>query len=151
MLTATDEITNAQDIIDSRDVIARIEELAEPEEASKRIAELEEADELSDEEAAELAELRAGDELDDDQAEELRMLRELAEEASGYAEDWPHGETLIRDSYFEEYAEQLADDLGAISREATWPLNHIDWKAAADELKIDYTSVDFGGVTYWIR
>ena len=32
-----------------------------------------------------------------------------------------------------------------------WPLYCIDWEYAARELKHDYTSVDFDGVTYWVR
>lgn len=62
-----------------------------------------------------------------------------------------HGESLIRDSYFEEYAEQLADDIGAIDRNAKWPVNCIDWEKAARELQYDYTEVDFDGEAYWIR
>jgi len=27
----------------------------------------------------------------------------------------------------------------------------IDWKAAARDLQVDYTEVDFDGVSYWIR
>ena len=115
------EISNHDDVIDSRDVIARIEELKE----------LEEPDE---EEKAELATLEA-----------------LAEEASGYAADWTYGETLIRESYFEEYAMELADYMGSVPKDYPWPVRHIDWKAAADELKQDYTAVDFGGVEYLIR
>jgi hypothetical protein len=156
-ITATDEITNDEDIIDSRTVIARIEELTELEESERRIEELTELETspgVSSDEAAELATLREQAEqygvgLDEDQAEELRMLRELASEAEGYS-DWIHGAGLIRDSYFEEYAETLADDIGAIDSNAGWPLNHIDWKAAAEELQQDYTSVEFGDVTYWV-
>lgn len=63
------------------------------------------------------------------------------------------GLTLIHDRYFTEYARELAKDIGAIERKANWPLNHIDWKAAADELKHDYTEVDVevDGIedTYW--
>jgi hypothetical protein len=58
---------------------------------------------------------------------------------------------LINESYFETYAEQFADDIGAIDAKATWPLNHIDWKAAAEDLLQDYTSLDFGGTTYYGR
>lgn len=115
------EITNAEDIIDSRDVIARIEYLEDLEER------------------------------DEDETAELTALKALADEASGYAADWRHGEALIRDSYFEEYAQQLADDIGAIPRDASWPMTCIDWEQAARELQQDYTSVDFDGVTYWIR
>ena len=32
-----------------------------------------------------------------------------------------------------------------------WPNTCIDWDQAAGELKMDYSAVDFDGVTYWIR
>ena len=40
--------------------------------------------------------------LYEDEREELKKLEEFAEEASGYAADWAYGETIIRDSYFQE-------------------------------------------------
>src|SRR5689334_22116322 len=86
-----------------------------------------------------------------DEAAELKALQSLAEEAEGYAADWKHGETLIRDSYFKTYAQELADDIGAIDANASWPMSCIDWDQAARELQMDYTSVDFDGVTYWVR
>jgi hypothetical protein len=46
---------------------------------------------------------------------------------------------------------KFADDIDAIDRDAKWPLNHIDWEAAAAELLTDYTSVTFDGVTFWVR
>lgn len=86
-----------------------------------------------------------------DELEEYEALLTLAEEAEGYAADWEYGETLIRDSYFKDYAMQFAEDIGAINKDATWPNNCIDWEKAVGELQVDYTAVDFGGVTYWIR
>jgi len=83
-------------------------------------------------------------------ADDQKAFEELAKEAEG-SPDWEHGETLIRDSYFEEYAQELAEDTGMVKGDEGWPLNHIDWEAAADELKNDYFSVDFDGVEYWIR
>ena len=112
-LQGQNEITNGEDVIDSRDVIARIEYLQDTE--------------------------------DEDEKFELAALEALQSEAEGYSEDWKYGSTLIRDTYFEDYAQELADDVGAIDRDAKWPCNHIDWSAAADELKVDYTEVDFGG------
>ena len=88
---------------------------------------------------------------DDSDAQEYRALESLANEAEGCAADWQYGETLIRDSYFKEYAMELADDIGAVKSDAGWPNNCIDWDQAARELQMDYTSVDFDGVTYWIR
>lgn len=128
-------ISNMDDVIDSRDIIERIEELEAEREA------------LADGENGEA--LREWDEGDEGQ--ELRALKALAEEAEGYAPDWKYGEALIRDSYFREYAEQLADDIGAVDRNASWPCNCIDWDEAARQLKQDYTSVDFDGVEYWVR
>ena len=112
---------NYDDLIDSRDVIERIEEL------------------------------EADDERTEGETKELETLKKLAEEAEGYAADWQHGETLIRDSHFKEYAQQLAEDCGMMPEGNRWPLYCIDWEWAARELKHDYTSVDFGGVEYWIR
>lgn len=111
---ARDVPTNIDDVIDSRDVIAAIED---------------------------------GDDLDPG---ELAALESLAEQAEG-SPDWSYGETLIRDSYFEDYARELAEDTGAVKSDAEWPLRHIDWEAAAEELREDYFSVDFDGVTYWVR
>lgn len=129
----TKQIDNGQDVIDSRDIIARIEELQ---------ANLEAAKEAGD--SADLAQAA-------EDAAELTALLALQSEAEGYADDWHYGVGLIRDSYFTRYAQELADDIGAIDRPATWPCNHIDWEAAADALKQDYTSVEFDGVTYWVR
>ena len=78
-------------------------------------------------------------------------LEALQSEAEDYSPDWHHGECLIRESYFEDYAQELAEDIGAIDPNAHWPNDCIDWERAARELQYDYTAVDFDGVTYWIR
>lgn len=62
-----------------------------------------------------------------------------------------YGATLVRDSYFEDYARELAEDCGLIQRDAHWPNDCIDWERAARELQMDYTSVEFDGVEYWVR
>lgn len=87
------------------------------------------------------------------EAEELKALEDLAEKAEG-SPDWLYGETLIRDSYFEDYAREFAEDAGmlkGLKGDESWPFNCIDWEEAADQLKQDYFSVDFDGVYYWIR
>lgn len=201
------DVRNSEDIIDSRDVIARIEELTEkrapwaagwnmpgymPDSEPTAFADWESArdyivsemersaDDIEEQDDADGSALRdaavrlaalpdesevgetvgayhwwvsfqgpnAG--LDDEEAEELTNLEDLAKQAEGYG-DWEYGETLIRDSYFAEYAEELAEDIGAINKSAAWPLTYIDWDAAAEALKQDYTSIEFDGVTYWMR
>lgn len=119
---------NTDDIIDSRDVIEAIEDIET---------------ELEGE---------PGNLLTSDEADELRAeLATLKDLSDGYAPDWEHGEALIRDSYFETYAQELADDIGAVDANARWPMSCIDWEQAARELQQDYTQVDFDGVAYWIR
>lgn len=85
-----------------------------------------------------------------DEATEYKALKELEEQAEGCS-DWMYGAQLIRESYFKDYAQQLAEDIGAVNADATWPNNCIDWDLAARELEVDYTQVDFDGVTYLIR
>ena len=156
--------TNTDDIIDSRDIIRRIGELDDERSALADKKDDAEADyraacddpDRSGEwaplkETLENAEQALTEYDDTDEGQELKALQSLADQAEGYADDWTHGATLIRDSYFERYAQELADDLGAIPKDAGWPCTCIDWNLAADELKQDYTSVDFDDVTYWIR
>ena len=104
--------------IDSREIIDRIDELQEIENPTP------------------------------DTEQELDLLVNFAETCATYMDDWNYGETLILDSYFEEYAEQLAE---AISPDTKWPLNFIDWGAAAEALKEDYTEFKIDGLTYWGR
>jgi hypothetical protein len=156
-------IDKFEDIIDSRDVIARIEELKEERQAL--VDEVEAARECvgfhhngevdQDGEYPEHEEFRRCiDELEEwdasDEADELRALEALASEGEASA-DWRCGETLIRESYFEDYAQELAEDLGMIPSNIEWPCNCIDWKQATRELRQDYFSVEFDDVTYLIR
>lgn len=157
------DISNRDDIIDSRDVIKRIAELeGERDDLQGTVDARQEALDAMDGDASEeqrsdaVADLTSAKEAlaewDTDNGEELKALQAFAEDASGYAEDWHHGATLIRDSYFEDYARELADDLhGRAVRDASWPFDCIDWEKAADALKADYTSAEFDGVTYWVR
>ena len=117
------------DIIDVRDIIARLKEIM-------------------------------GDGCDEDgntpHDEELAALTAIMDDLQGLGgdEQW-RGEwyplTLIRDSYFRTYAEELADDIGAIPKDAQWPMTCIDWEHAARELQYDYSGVNINGVTYWTR
>ena len=149
-----DAPSNSDNVIDSRDIIKRIEELQEEREGLvDMVAECRDAVEAIDETGEDrgnavqaLADaeetLRLWDE--EEEGQELKALTDLADEASS-SPDWTYGETLIR------YAMELAEDIGAIDKDASWPNTYIDWDAAADALKQDYTSVDFDGTEYWIR
>lgn len=157
------EISKYDDIIDSRDVIKRIEQLKD--EREMLLDELTESqncvhhhhNDTIPENIADYVEgrefLRCQEELtewDDENQEELKSLESLADDASG-SPDWEHGEMLIRDSYFKDYAQEIAEDCGMIPKNNAWPCTCIDWDQAAEELKMDYFSVEFDGVDYWIR
>lgn len=89
---------------------------------------------------------------EDIEPEELARAKALAEELESYCGDQLNdGNTVIADRYFVEYARELAEDIGAIDRNASWPLSYIDWDTAAEALKQDYSAVEFEGQTWWVR
>ncbi|CAB4120960.1 hypothetical protein UFOVP4_31 [uncultured Caudovirales phage] len=126
-------INNTLDQIDSRDINELIEELDE-------LLALHEESQTGDKDPEPF-----------EHQTELDQLKALAEEGADYADDWHYGAQLVRDSYFKQHAMELAEDCGMIKPDATWPHTCIDWDRAARELRCDYTSIDFGGVTYWVR
>ena len=118
------EITNREDIIDSREITERIEYLEK---------------------------LEDDDKLEDYEVEELNNLRNLQDQWYSNESWTKYGVTLIKDDYFEDYAREFAEDIGAISKDTEWPNTCIDWERASDELKNDYTLIDFDGVDYFAR
>jgi hypothetical protein len=128
-------IDNTEDLIDSRDVIARLDEL----------------ESCRDDHETD----PTGGHFSDEDAAELAALRALADEADD-SPDWIYGETLIRRSYFVDYIAELINDCYEMPKEMNsgqWPYRHmtIDYEAAANEAEQDYMSVDFDGVEYLIR
>lgn len=118
------------EMVDLRDVLERIADL-----------ELEiGSDEENDFDQEELAELNA-------------FVKELLDNYGGedigdIAENEP---TVVNREYWLEYVKMFAEDIGAIDSNANWPICHIDWQAAADDLEQDYVTFDFDGRGYLIR
>lgn len=141
----TNEISNYDDIIDVRDVIARVEELRE--ERDTFVVGSPDGNE------AEAPEQWAAENPED--AAELETLEDLLASLCGkggdeqWEGDW-YPVIMVRDSYFEDYAQDLAEDCGFTSGNE-WPARCIDWGQAALELQMDYSFVEFNGVTYWYR
>ncbi|KAF1042230.1 MAG: hypothetical protein GAK35_02844 [Herbaspirillum frisingense] len=131
-------IDNTSSVLDSRDIIARIEDLQETFDdmresinessffvrhvaAGSTHGEFWEVADVDDEEFALACETEAEavakayrllDAENPDyteEAEELTILLALAEECEGYG-DWMHGETLIHRDHFVKYIEELIDD-----------------------------------------
>lgn len=157
------DISNSDDVIDSRDVEKRLDELTAEQaalidaldEARSALDDVPADDDakrvlLEQERDAAQAALDAWND-DDDTGGELARLTALRDQAAGYCPDWQYGATLVRDSYFKAYAQAFAEDIGAIPKDNAWPCTCIDWDQAADELRQDYTAVEYGCVTYWVR
>lgn len=147
------EIGNSEDVLDVRDIIERYEHLEselteawEGEGNSSRISLEQWINEAAADDRHTLQ----------DAATEYHALGALLDDLEGYGGDhewrgsW-YPITLVRDSYFKDYAQELAEDIGAINADAAWPNNCIDWDQAARELRMDYGAAEFDGVTYWYR
>lgn len=84
----------------------------------------------------------------DDEKTELDELETLESEIA----DFMHGETMILERDFEDYAREMAEDIGAMEGVGDkWPCTCIDWEQAAEELAMDYTTVEYQGDTYLVR
>lgn len=139
-------VSAGQDIIDTRDVLKRISDLENDLSAVEHDGN---TYDFTEPDALQSAADEAGvlDEL-----EELVSLRKLIEDVRDVSGDSPEdGAALIADHYFETYAQDLVEDIGAINRDASWPNDCIDWELAAEQLQQDYSTVDFDGITYWVR
>jgi hypothetical protein len=85
--------------------------------------------------------------LDEDERAELAELQILRNDVS----EFDDGATLIREDDFESYARELAEDIGAIPLDASWPLTCIGWEQAAQELAHDYSTVTYDGEHWFYR
>ena len=134
------------DLIDVRDIIGRIEDLESEieSESGKDPGDFGSIDKW-------LASIEQTDSV-----RELIVLNNLMEDLKGISGDekwrgnW-YRVTLIRDSYFKTYAQELAHDIGAIDENAGWPNSCIDWDMAARELQYDYSPIHINDTTYWTR
>ena len=140
----TKEISSFDDYIYVRDVIERFEELE-----SERDSLQEEVAECAENSRENLAEWQ------EDSGGEFRLLESLLADLCGYGgfEQWRgdwYPYELIRDSAFVDAMRELVQDIGALPRDIPAYLA-IDWEKTAENLRDDYSSVDFGGGTYWYR
>lgn len=145
MRTQTREISNSEDVIDSRDVIARIEYLEGLRDDFQADNDLPDyAGEGNNDNEKWI------DWEESEEAVELDILQSLADEASG-ADDWQYGSALVRDSYFREYAEEFIDEVYDMKGIPDIIRYNIDWDGVVSDMQQDYISADFDGVTYWVR
>ena len=115
------EITNQDSVIDSRDVIARIDELED-----------------------------TYDDLNQFEMAELVALKGLADDATcdawGYGKVLVNKNYFTE--YCKELCEDIGDVPGELP---WYIESNIDWDGVADAIEMDYTKVDFDGEIYLIR
>jgi len=91
-------------------------------------------------------------EMNGSEEQELEELFELESELGMTLEAADqNGLYFIDEDYFVQYAMEFAEDIGVVFDGASWPCTHIDWEAAADELRMNYTEVEYEGNTYLVR
>jgi hypothetical protein len=117
------EITTSDDFINASDLMERVKELS------------------------------AMPERDEFEEQELIGLRTLVSDLEsrfgrGYIEQ--NNTTLVRESYFEEYARDEAYDMGDVSKEGSVD-SYVDWPRYAEAVSQDWAEVDFDGTTYLVR
>lgn len=78
--------------------------------------------------------------LDEEDREILAAYQEATSNANPSIEDAREHFQGVHDTE-RDFAQQLAEDIGAISDDARWPYTCIDWDQAARELMMDYTAV----------
>lgn len=135
----TTELDLTADVIDVRDVIARIEELER---------------ELDDDNMPVTRAIIDGDDVSRCRYE-LAQLQAIMDELKGYGgdEQW-RGDwyplQLIDDCYFTEYTIQLLEDCGDLPRNLPDYIA-VDWERTARNIRVDYSAVEVDGRTYWYR
>lgn len=131
-MTFNYEEISTLDYFDSRDVVERLNEIK------------------ADETAGMIPELRI----------ERMVLEELLENLTEHfpPSKWGDVRTDVScgvqgfaEHYAIEYAQDYASDVTGVDSEQSWPFCHIDWEAAADDLKEGYKEVEILGSTFYLR
>lgn len=125
------ELDLTAEVLDVRDIIARYEYL-EDAVLSKPVAE-----------------------VDDDELAEALTLGKVLEDLKGaggdeeWRGDW-YPVTLINDSYFIAYTQELLEDCGYIPKDFPHWIA-IDWEQTARAVKDDYALIEIESNDYWYR
>lgn len=139
------------DMIDTRNIIERFEELEGQREAMREEFDADPGN--------------AGVDFDNwvcnqvgfsrEEQDELEQLTVILDDLKGYGgdEQW-RGDwyplTLIREDYFTEYAEELVKDCEGLPRNLPSYIE-IDWEATAKNMQVDYSTIEINGTDYFYR
>lgn len=86
----------------------------------------------------------------EDWLDAIALIGEIDVVEDTVGDEFEYGVTLIEESEFEEYVEDFLEDCGYIPKDfPSWIV--IDWTETADNVKQDYSELEFDGVTYLYR
>ena len=143
------------DIIDVRDIIGRVETLEDELLAAFNEQQVIEGDDTETDDPLDSA-FREWCKVTvhEDAAEYLALCAILDDLCGNGGDEQWRGEwfpvTLISEDYFTEYAKELVQNIGDLPRDIPSYLE-IDWDATAENIKVDYSTVEIDGDTYYYR
>lgn len=83
----------------------------------------------------------------EDFEDELKEIEEIDDIENELGSEFEYGVTLVDVDDWEEYVEELLEDIGYIPKDfPSWI--EIDWEATANNVKVDYTEVTYQGNSY---
>ena len=86
----------------------------------------------------------------EDWLDTIALIGEIDVVEDTVGNEFEYGVTLIEESEFEEYVEDELKECGYIPKDfPSWIV--IDWTETADNVKQDYSELEFEGVTYLYR
>jgi hypothetical protein len=82
---------------------------------------------------------------------ELEIIETINNLENEVGSEFSDGVTLIDEDDFEDYCEEFVDDCYGLRDVPQLIRNNINWSGIADDIKQDYTEVNFRGETYLFR
>lgn len=138
-----------QDIIDTRDLIEKRDELKQSilDSFLENFEHYEDRTECFEDILFEEEEIQSWKEIWEDELEQIGEINKIEDELG---REFDYGVTLVHEDYWEEYVEDLLVEIGYLPKDIpSWI--EIDWEATANNVKVDYTEVEYQGQTYYGR
>jgi hypothetical protein len=85
------------------------------------------------------------------EAAELMQLEEFRSQAEDYCDGPFRDVTFIGADRFTDHAKEFAEQIRDMDDDREWPFTHIDWEAAADELKQTFEEISLDGRDFFYR
>ena len=88
----------------------------------------------------------------EDFEDELKEIEEIDDVENELGSEFEYGVTLVDVDDFEDYCEELMEEFGYINKDTPQLIkNNISYKGIAEDMKYDYTEVNYQGNSYFGR